>query len=88
MNDELQTACLQFRVQRYWKKLLGRIENGEIDPSFVNTHRMKLDDAPHGFDIFLNKEDDCIKVVLKPERPHARSQPRGRDRFCVRGHGV
>jgi threonine dehydrogenase-like Zn-dependent dehydrogenase len=48
------------------KPLLERIQNGEIDPSFVITHRMRLEDAPEGFDLFLNKEDDCIKVVLKP----------------------
>ena len=53
-------------MQHYWGKLLEHIERGDIDPSFVITHRMKLDDAPEGFDIFLNKEDDCIKVVLKP----------------------
>jgi threonine dehydrogenase-like Zn-dependent dehydrogenase len=56
----------QCHVQRYWKKLLGHVQSGEIDPTFVITHRMKLDDAPHGFDIFNNKVDDCIKVVLKP----------------------
>jgi threonine dehydrogenase-like Zn-dependent dehydrogenase len=48
------------------RPLLERIEKGEIDPGFVITHRMRLDDAPEGFDIFLNKEDDCIKVVLTP----------------------
>jgi threonine dehydrogenase-like Zn-dependent dehydrogenase len=46
--------------------LLSRIQNGEIDPSFIITHRMRLEDAPKGYDIFLNKEDGCIKVVLKP----------------------
>jgi len=66
MNRSLTMRTGQCHVQRYWKKLLDRIENGEIDPSFVITHRMKLDDAPQGFDIFSNKEDDCIKVVLKP----------------------
>jgi hypothetical protein len=43
------------------------IENGDIDPSFVVTHRMSLEEAPHGYDIFKNKEDNCIKVVLKPD---------------------
>ena len=46
------------------RPLLGRIERGEIDPSFVVTHRMKLDDAPRGFDTFLRKQDNCEKVVL------------------------
>jgi hypothetical protein len=40
--------------------------NGEIDPSFVVTHSMRLDEAPRGYDLFLNKQDDCVKVVLKP----------------------
>ena len=43
------------------------IENGDIDPSFVITHRMSLEDAPRGYDIFNKKEDNCIKVVLKPD---------------------
>ncbi len=55
-------------MQRYMKPLLGRIEKGEIDPSFVITHRLALDEAPEGYDMFLNKEDECVKVVLKPGR--------------------
>ncbi len=43
-----------------------RIQKGEIDPSFVITHHMPLDQAPEGYAIFLEKQDDCIKVVLKP----------------------
>jgi threonine dehydrogenase-like Zn-dependent dehydrogenase len=66
MNRSLQMRTGQCHVQHYWKKLLEYIENDDIDPSFVITHRMRLDDAPHGFDIFVNKEDDCIKIVLKP----------------------
>jgi threonine dehydrogenase-like Zn-dependent dehydrogenase len=66
MNRSLTMKTGQCHVQRYWGKLLERIEAGEIDPSFVITHRMPLDDAAHGFDIFCNKEDDCIKIVLKP----------------------
>ncbi len=48
------------------RPLLERIQKGEIDPSFVITHPMPLDDAPKGYDIFVNKEGDCMKVVLKP----------------------
>jgi threonine dehydrogenase-like Zn-dependent dehydrogenase len=47
--------------------LLQRIENGEIDPTFVVTHRLRLDEAPRGFQIFNDKQDECMKVVLKPE---------------------
>jgi threonine dehydrogenase-like Zn-dependent dehydrogenase len=56
----------QCHVQRYMKPLLARIENGEIDPGFVVTHRMRLDDAPDGYAMFAKKQDDCVKVVLTP----------------------
>ena len=46
--------------------LLERIQNGDIEPSFVITHHMKLNDAPNGYSMFRDKEDECIKVVLKP----------------------
>ncbi len=42
------------------------IKNGDIDPSFVITHRLPLDEAPHAYKIFNAKEDRCTKVVLKP----------------------
>jgi threonine dehydrogenase-like Zn-dependent dehydrogenase len=48
--------------------LLERIERGEIDPSFIITHRVKLDDAPEMYRTFREKQDDCIKVVMKPGR--------------------
>ncbi|GAC1390311.1 MAG: zinc-dependent alcohol dehydrogenase [Ktedonobacteraceae bacterium] len=56
----------QTHVHKYLHPLLERIQKGEIDPSFVITHTMKLDDAPYGYDIFKHKDDNCIKVVLKP----------------------
>jgi threonine dehydrogenase-like Zn-dependent dehydrogenase len=56
----------QTHMHRYLKPLLERVEKGEIDPSFVITHRLALEDAPHGYKIFGDKQDDCIKVVLKP----------------------
>jgi threonine dehydrogenase-like Zn-dependent dehydrogenase len=46
--------------------LLARIEAGDIDPSFVITHRLSLDDAARGFETFKHKHDDCIKVVMRP----------------------
>jgi threonine dehydrogenase-like Zn-dependent dehydrogenase len=66
MNRSLTIKTGQAHVQRYMRPLLERIEKGEIDPSFVITHRMSLDEAPEGYDMFLNKEDDCVKVVLQP----------------------
>jgi threonine dehydrogenase-like Zn-dependent dehydrogenase len=66
MNRSLTMRTGQCHVHRYMKPLLQRIENGEIDPSFVITHQMKLDEAPSGYETFMKKEDDCIKIVLKP----------------------
>ena len=66
MNRSLTIRTGQCHVQRYMKPLLERIQKGEIDPSFVITHRLPLDEAPRGYDMFLNKHDDCLKVVLKP----------------------
>jgi threonine dehydrogenase-like Zn-dependent dehydrogenase len=66
MNRGLTVRTGQCHVQRYLRPLLERIENGEIDPSFVVTHTMSLDDAPKGYETFKNKQDDCVKVVLKP----------------------
>ena len=56
----------QTHVHRYLKPLLEHIQNGDIDPSFVITHRMALEDAPRGYETFKHKKDNCIKIVLKP----------------------
>jgi threonine dehydrogenase-like Zn-dependent dehydrogenase len=64
MNRSLTIRSGQCHVQRYLKPLLKRIEAGQIDPSFVITHRMALKDAPKGYDMFLHKQDHCEKVVL------------------------
>jgi threonine dehydrogenase-like Zn-dependent dehydrogenase len=56
----------QTHVHRYLKPLLGRIERGEVDPSAIITHPMSLDDAARGYEIFQKKQDNCIKVVMKP----------------------
>jgi threonine dehydrogenase-like Zn-dependent dehydrogenase len=64
MNRSLTLRTGQCHVHRYLQPLLDRIERGEIDPSFVVTHRMKLRDAPKAYDLFLNKQDECVKVVL------------------------
>jgi threonine dehydrogenase-like Zn-dependent dehydrogenase len=66
MNKGLTLKTGQTHVQRYMGPLLERIQRDEIDPSFVITHRMALEDAPTGYDLFLNKQEDCIKVVLVP----------------------
>jgi threonine dehydrogenase-like Zn-dependent dehydrogenase len=66
MNKGLTVKTGQTHVKKYLPLLFDKIENGEIDPSFIITHQMKLDDAPKGYEIFKEKQDNCIKVVLKP----------------------
>jgi threonine dehydrogenase-like Zn-dependent dehydrogenase len=66
MNRGLTIRSGQCHVHRYMRPLLERIERGEIDPAAVITHRLPLADVAKGYDIFLNKEDDCEKVVLTP----------------------
>jgi threonine dehydrogenase-like Zn-dependent dehydrogenase len=66
MNRSLTVRGAQCHVQRYLRPLLDRIRNGSIDPSFVISHRMRLDEAPRGYKMFRNKEDECLKVVLTP----------------------
>jgi len=56
----------QTHVHKYSKQLLELIQLGEIDPSFVITHRVGLDDAPEAYKTFKAQTDNCIKVVLKP----------------------
>jgi len=65
VNRSLTVRSGQCHVHRYMRPLLERIERGELDPSFVVTHRLPLSEAPRGYDMFLNKEDGCEKVVLK-----------------------
>ena len=64
MNRSLTIRTGQCHVQRYLRPLLERIQAGEIDPSFVVTHHLPLNEAPRGFEMFLAKADGCEKVVL------------------------
>ena len=66
MNRSITLRTGQTHVHRYTRPLHKRIEKREIDPSFIITHEMKLSDAAKGYDLFLKKKDDCIKVILKP----------------------
>jgi len=66
MNKGLTIKAGQTHVQAYTQPLLDRIEAGDIDPSFVITHRAKLADAPDLYETFRDKKDGCIKVVLTP----------------------
>jgi threonine dehydrogenase-like Zn-dependent dehydrogenase len=66
MNRSLTIKTGQTHAQRYLRPLLQRIRKGEIDPTFVITHRLGLDDAPMAYQIFRDKQEECIKVVLRP----------------------
>jgi len=65
MNRSLTLRTGQCHVQKYMPTLLEKIQNGDIDPSFVISHTMSLSDAPKGYEMFVNKVDHCEKVVLK-----------------------
>jgi threonine dehydrogenase-like Zn-dependent dehydrogenase len=66
MNKGLTMRAGQCHVQRYTKRLYEHIRDGDIDPSFVVTHRIPLDQASDGFETFKHKQDECVKVVMTP----------------------
>jgi threonine dehydrogenase-like Zn-dependent dehydrogenase len=66
MNKGLQLRAGQCHVHKYLKPLYEHIKSGDIDPSFVITHRMELGRAPDGYETFKHKQDECVKVVLEP----------------------
>ncbi len=66
MNKGLQLRAGQCHVQKYLQPLYERIRDGQIDPSFVVTHSVELGKAPDAYETFKHKQDDCVKVVLKP----------------------
>jgi threonine dehydrogenase-like Zn-dependent dehydrogenase len=66
MNRSLTIKTGQAHVHRYLRPLLERIERGDIDPSFVVSHHMKLDEIPQGYELFKHKQDNCTKIVLSP----------------------
>jgi threonine dehydrogenase-like Zn-dependent dehydrogenase len=66
MNKGLTIRTGQTHVNRWTDDLLRRIEEGQIDPSFVITHTASLEEGPEMYKLFRDKQDSCIKVVLKP----------------------
>ena len=66
MNKGLTFKMGQTHMMKYMKPLLERVKKGDIDPTFVITHRLSLDDAAEGYRIFQQKQDGCIKVVMTP----------------------
>ena len=66
MNKGLTIRTGQTHVRSWTDDLLRRIEEGQIDPSFVITHQRPLDEGPEMYKTFRDKKDGCVKVVLKP----------------------
>ena len=66
VNKALTMKSGQTHVHRYFKPLMDKIEAGDIDPSFLITHRLPLSEAPAAYKKFRDKEDGCVKVVLTP----------------------
>jgi len=73
MNKGLTLRTGQTHMQKYMPMLLEKIESGEIDPSFIITHQVPLEDAPLMYQTFKYKLDGCIKVVLKPGMDNAQT---------------
>jgi threonine dehydrogenase-like Zn-dependent dehydrogenase len=65
MNRSLTLRTGQCHVHRYMKPLLARIQAGDIDPTFIITHRMQLGEAPQGYETFVHKQEECMKIVMK-----------------------
>ncbi|CAN5261895.1 zinc-dependent alcohol dehydrogenase [soil metagenome] len=65
MNRGLTIRTGQCHVHRYMKPLLEKIMAGQLDPSFVVSHEMKLDEAPRGYDMFMKKQDEVMKIILR-----------------------
>ncbi len=83
MNKGLTIKTGQTHVQRYLAPLLAKIEQGKIDPTFVITHRIALEDAPEAYEKFRTKTDGCIKVVIKPGMTPLERPPAGTDTGAV-----
>ncbi len=66
MNKGLTVRTAQQHGQKYVPRLLEHVAKGELDPSFLATHRFSLEDSPRGYDIFKHKEDGCVRVVFIP----------------------
>ena len=67
MNKGLTLKMGQTHVQKYLEPLLSKVQDGEIDPSFIITHKIRLEDAPAAYKTFRDKQDGCVKVVIRPQ---------------------
>ena len=66
MNKGITIRTAQQPGQRYMPRMLEHVQRGELDPSFLITHRMSLEEAPRGYELFKNKEDGCLRAVFTP----------------------
>jgi threonine dehydrogenase-like Zn-dependent dehydrogenase len=66
MNKGLTVRGAQMHAPRYLPMILERMARGEIVTEYLATHVMPLDEATHGYDIFKNKEDNCVRAVFLP----------------------
>ncbi|QRK06646.1 glutathione-dependent formaldehyde dehydrogenase [Archangium violaceum] len=66
MNKGLTVRTAQQHGQKYLPRLLEHVKRGELDPSFLVTHRFSLEDAPRGYEMFKKKEDGCVRAVFLP----------------------
>jgi threonine dehydrogenase-like Zn-dependent dehydrogenase len=66
INKGMTVRAAQQHGQKYVPRLLEHVARGEIDPTYLVTHRMSLEDAPRGYEMFKKKEDGCVRVVFKP----------------------
>jgi threonine dehydrogenase-like Zn-dependent dehydrogenase len=80
MNRALTFKTGQTHVQRYMRPLLERIQRGEIDPSYIITHHLPLEEAPQGYKMFRDKQNECVKVVLHTNGGPSRGNGQGNGR--------
>ncbi len=76
MNQELTVRTAQQHAQEYVPRLLEHLTRGELEPSYLATHRFSLEDASRGDEFFKHKEDGCVRVVFMPQRWAPRASPR------------
>ncbi len=66
MNKGITIRTAQQPGQRYMPRMLDHVLKGELDPSFLVTHRMSLEEAPKGYELFKDKQDGCMRAVFAP----------------------
>lgn len=66
INKGLTVRAAQQYGQRYMPPMLEHVQEGELDPSIMLTHRMSLEEGPRGYEIFKNKEDGCVRAAFAP----------------------